>query len=48
MYDLTSVATFLFEANVPLDLGFDETQCAALFERQPEYVHFAAHPSTSA
>lgn len=44
MYDLTRVGTFLFEANVMLDLGFDDTQCAALFERQPEYMHLVNNP----
>ncbi len=44
LYDLTATATYLFEANIMLDLGFDETACAELFEREPEYRHLAANP----
>jgi hypothetical protein len=47
MSELTRVATYLFEASIMLDLGFDESQCAALFERQQEYLYLAdRHPST--
>jgi hypothetical protein len=44
MYDLTQAATYLFEACIMVDLGFDEAHCAQLFERQPEYVHLADNP----
>ncbi|MDQ6878405.1 MAG: hypothetical protein M3082_12095 [Candidatus Dormibacteraeota bacterium] len=47
MYDLTATATYLFEACIMLDLGFDETVCAELFERQPQYRHLAANPPHS-
>lgn len=48
MYDLTATATYLFEACIMLDLGFDETLCAELFERQPEYRHLADNPPPQA
>jgi len=48
MYDLTATATYLFAANVMLDLGFDENRCAQLFERQPAYAHLAEHPPAAA
>jgi hypothetical protein len=44
LYDLTATATYLFEANIMLDLGFEDEVCAELFERQPEYRHLAANP----
>jgi hypothetical protein len=48
MYDLMATATYLFTACVMLDLGFDENQCAELFERQPGYVHLADSPPPAA
>jgi hypothetical protein len=47
MYDLAAVATFVFEANVMMDPGFDEARCAALFERQPEYIHLVNNPPSN-
>jgi len=44
LYDLTATATYVFEANIMLDLGFEEARCAELFERQPAYQHLVAHP----
>jgi hypothetical protein len=47
LYDLMRSGTYLFEACIMLDLGFDASQCAALFERQPEYLHLVSHPPNS-
>jgi hypothetical protein len=48
LYDLTQTGTYLFEACIMLDLGFNEAQCAALFERQQEYLHLVKNPPKSA
>lgn len=44
LYDLAQTGRYVFEACVMLDLGFGESECAALFQRQPEYQHYARKP----
>ena len=43
LYDLSQVATYILEANILLDVGFNVEQAKVLFERNAEYAHLAAN-----